>query len=275
MNTIKLFFIPILAMLLMASCAKDETRVVYEGGVAPVLTSTTEVVDMSFNNADKTGLILRWTNPTYKFNTGTSSQTVNYLLEIDTVGSNFTNPNKKVISLTGNLDYPMKVSELNDIMLNQLGLTAGQEHNLEMRIISYIDNTVTRLTSNVIQVKATPYNIPPKIEVPTAGTLWIVGDAVPSNWSNPLPAPYDVSQMFTMVSPTVYELVVEFVGGGGYKLIQEQGVWGSQYHMTEGTWSEGDFEQKDSDPQFPGPPDAGMYKITVDFQRGKYFVTKL
>ncbi len=65
-------------------------------------------------------------------------------------------------------------------------------------------------------------------------------------------------------------------GGGAYKLIQEQGVWGTQYHMLlGGTWEGGDFEKKDADPGFPGPPSAGTYKITVDFQRGKFKVVKL
>jgi len=58
-------------------------------------------------------------------------------------------------------------------------------------------------------------------------------------------------------------------------LIQTQGVWGTQYHMLAGgTWEGGDFEQKDSDPQFPGPPSPGTYKITVDFQRGKFTAVK-
>jgi hypothetical protein len=44
--------------------------------------------------------------------------------------------------------------------------------------------------------------------------------------------------------------------------------------LTGGTWQAGDFEKKDSDPGFPGPPTAGTYKIKVDFQKGKYTVTK-
>jgi hypothetical protein len=44
--------------------------------------------------------------------------------------------------------------------------------------------------------------------------------------------------------------------------------------MTSGTWDGGDFEKKNSDPQFPGAPSAGTYKITVDFQLGKYKVVK-
>lgn len=44
--------------------------------------------------------------------------------------------------------------------------------------------------------------------------------------------------------------------------------------LAGGTWEGGDFEKKDSDPQFPGPPTSGTYKITVDFQRGKFIVVK-
>ena len=65
------------------------------------------------------------------------------------------------------------------------------------------------------------------------------------------------------------------IGGGNYKLIQEQGNWDTQYHMlTGGTWNSGDFEKKNSDPGFPGPPSAGTYKITVNFKTGKYTVEK-
>lgn len=128
----------------------------------------------------------------------------------------------------------------------------------------------------MLKYTVTPYAIPPKVAPPTNGTLWITGDAAPSGWSNPLEAPHNQNQKFTQVSPTLYELTLSMPGGGNYKLIQIQGDWGSQYHMLAGgTWESGDFEKKDADPGFPGPPVAGNYKISVDFQRGKYTVTKL
>jgi hypothetical protein len=87
--------------------------------------------------------------------------------------------------------------------------------------------------------------------------------------------PYDGSQKFTRNSNTLFELVVAMPGGGNYKLIQEQGNWGTQYHMlTGGTWESGKLEKKDADPGFPGPPSAGTYKITVNFQDGVYNVVK-
>jgi starch-binding outer membrane protein SusE/F len=40
--------------------------------------------------------------------------------------------------------------------------------------------------------------------------------------------------------------------------------------LTGGTWAGGEFEKRDADPGFPGPPTAGRYKITVDFQLGVF-----
>jgi hypothetical protein len=105
------------------------------------------------------------------------------------------------------------------------------------------------------------------------GTLWIIGDAVASGWNNPLPAPFVTNQRFTKVTDTQYELVVA-LKPGAYKLIQENGVWGTQYHMVEGTAAGGTFQKKDSDPAFPGPATPGNYKIVVDFQTGRFTVTR-
>jgi hypothetical protein len=102
-----------------------------------------------------------------------------------------------------------------------------------------------------------------------------VGDAFESGWNNPLPDPFVNSQKFTRVSETLYELQVAFKGGGAYKMLQDNGVWGTQYHMVEGDASGGVFQKKDSDPAFVGPTVAGNYKIVVDFQAGKFTVTKL
>lgn len=274
-NKINIQFMSLLTLLVLFGCAKDETRVVFLGGTAPKLSATVEDVNMNYDDAAKIGTVLQWSNPDYQFNTGPSSQTVKYTLEIDTVGANFSNPNKKEISLSGDLSYALTVSALNDIMLNQLTLALNQPHSLEARIIATLGDDKTGLVSNSVTINGTPYSIPPKVATPVNGTLWMTGDATPAGWANPLGDPYVTTQAFTKVSETLYEITIELPGGGGYKLIQENGVWASQYHMTDGTWEGGNFEKKDSDPQFPGPPDAGTYKITVDFQRGKFFASKI
>lgn len=266
----------LLFLISFTSCEKDEVKSEFLGGTAPKLTASTDVVAMSYDNADNVGVSLNWTNPEYQFNSGISSQNVTYLLEFDLQGANFTTPNRKQLSLDGDLGKKVLVKELNDYMLNQMELQVGTSYNLEVRVTASIDDKFSKLVSNVLPLQATPYAIPPKVTPPATGTLWMVGDATPNGWDNPLKPEFKDLQAFTKVSETIYEITIDLPGGGGYKLIQEDGVWGTQYHMLAGgTWESGDLELKDSDPQFPGPPSAGKYKITVDFQRGKFFASKL
>jgi starch-binding outer membrane protein SusE/F len=273
-NSYKIYGTLLAAAFLLGSCEKEENKIYYDGGTAPVLTGSTGAVKLSPATESQDALILNWTNPDYTFTTGISSQDVNYTLEMDTVGGNFTSAHKYVTTISRELSKKFTVLELNGILGNTMLLKAGQQHAIETRISSSLASNAVPLTSNKVSFTATPYVPPPKVEVPTAGTLWATGDAFSSGWGNPLPAPYDASQKFTKVTNTLYELVVTMPGGGGYKLIQEQGVWGSQYHMVSGSAAGGIFEKKDSDPQFPGPSAAGTYKITVDFQLGTFTVVK-
>jgi len=275
-NIIKLLFGSLLVVA-FSSCKKDENKIFFEGGAAPVLTaSKANTIPLSFATQSDEAIKLNWTNPDYKFTTGISSQSVSYLIEIDTTGANFTNPNRQSIAISQELERTFTQAQFNDYLLNQLVLVPGIPHNIELRVKSTLGNNAVPLPSNVLKYTVTPYAIPPKVEPPTDGTLWITGDAAPSGWDNPLLPPDDATQKFTKVSNTLYELTLSMPGGGGYKLIQKQGEWSSQYHMLAGgTWEGGDFEKKDADPQFPGPPAAGNYKIEVDFQRGKFKVTKL
>lgn len=262
------------AVVLFTACSKDENRVYFEGGTPPVLTasSTTPLV-LTMANANNTALSFRWTNPNYQFTTGISSHDVNYVLEVDTTGANFTNPDKQTISIARELGTTLTVKDLNTV-LAKMNLLENIPHNVEFRLRSSIGSSVP-LYSNVVKMVITPY-LDVAVPVPTTNSLWITGDAVASGWSNPLGNPYDVNQKFTRVSNTLYELTLQMPGGGAYKLLQDNGNWATQYHMLPGgTWSGGEFEKRDADPAFPGPPTAGNYKITVNFKTGKYSVVKL
>jgi starch-binding outer membrane protein SusE/F len=271
----RLLFFSIL--LLGIGCEKDEHKIYLEGGTAPALTASTNNVSLEPGQEANTALVLNWTNPDYQFTTGLSSQDVTYTFEMDTLGANFGSSKKYTTVIAKELSKTFTVGQLNAILGNDmiLQLDPRRNYTLELRVTSRI-GSAAELVSNVVSFTTKPFAPPPKVVPPDAGTLWMVGDAAPSGWDNPMKAPYDVDQKFTKVSNTLYELVVDLPGGGGYKLIQEQGVWGTQYHALAGrTWEGGDFEKKDAEPGFPGPPDAGTYKISFDFQLGKYSVVKL
>lgn len=268
-------------LLAIISCKKAENKVYFEGGTPPQLSASTSNVVLEPGTESNVALVLNWTNPDYDFTTGISSQDVTYSLEMDTMGGNFSSSNKVTTVIAKDTRKVYTVGELNGILGNTmvLQLDPRRSYTLQARVTSSISvsggGAAAKLTSNVISFTTKPFAPPPKVPPPTNGTLWATGDAFASGWGNPLPAPYDVSQQFTKVSNTLYEATVSMVGGGGYKLIQIQGDWGTQYHMLAGgTWQGGNIEKKDSDPQFPGGPTAGTYKITVDFQLGKFSVVK-
>ncbi|HEX2847271.1 MAG TPA: SusE domain-containing protein [Chitinophagaceae bacterium] len=269
-----------LATVMISSCKKDENKVFYEGGTAPVLTaSATATIPLSFANSEKDAIKLSWTNPEYQFNTGISSQNVTYLIEIDTVGANFTNPNKQTIAVSNDLSKTLTQSQLNDYLLNQLVLVPAMEHNIEMRVKSNLTNNSALLISNALQFKVTPYAIPPKVAPPASGKLYITGSATPASWQCGCPADVaPASQTFTQVSPTLYELPnITLTGGGSYLFLPVYGSWSAKYGFNgsnnENNVNGDDFKAEGGD--MKAPDATGNYKIVVDFQRGKFTVTKL
>jgi starch-binding outer membrane protein SusE/F len=262
-------------LLLVFGCEKKVSTIKYEGGTSPVLSaSRTGNIPLSFVNKDQEAVKMSWTNPNYQFTTGLNSQNVSYQLEIDTTGANFTNPNKKVISFSGDLSVSISQNDLNDYLLNQLQLTTGASHNIEMRVKSTIGSALP-LYSNVVKFTVTPYAIPPKVAPPAGGKLFLVGSATTGGWTNPVPVP---SQEFTQVSPTLYELTAPIIGGGSYLFLPVNGDWGAKYggvgaSNNSNNVNGDDFKAGGSD--LLAPSVSGNYKIQVDFQRGKFTLTKL
>jgi starch-binding outer membrane protein SusE/F len=256
------------------SCKKDEKQVVYKGGTAPVLTASTAAIPLSFINKDLTALTINWTNPDYQFNTGLSSQDVSYTIEIDTTGANFTSPLRQRLTVSKDLSKTFTQGELNGYLLNQLLLVPDVTHQVEMRVISTLAFGNARLASNVLKYTIKPFSIPPVVTPPSANRLFMVGSATPGGWSNPVPVP---SQEFTRVSNTLYELTVNISSAGSYLLLPVNGSWDAKYGGFGGNNSNnvngGDFREGGSD--LLAPAASGSHKIVIDFQRGKFTVTKL
>lgn len=262
----------------LAACKKDEKKVYFEGGTAPVLTaSRTTTIPLSFVNKDQEAIKLSWTNPNYSFTTGTSSQNVTYQVEIDTTGANFTNPNKKTIAISNNLGVSFTQGEFNDFLLNQLLLDSTMSHNIEIRVRSAIGSAVP-LYSNVLKYTVKPYAIPPKVDPPPTGKLFITGSATPASWQCGCGEPELASQQFTRVNNTLYVLPsIALTGGGSYLLLPQYGSWSAKYGGLGSNNSNNvdgdDFKANGGD--LLAPPVSGNYKIEVNFQTGKFKLTKL
>ncbi|MDB5249063.1 MAG: hypothetical protein JWQ40_3457 [Segetibacter sp.] len=260
----------------LGSCKKDEKKDFFEGGKAPVLTgSVSGNIPLSFTNADDPAVKFSWTNPDYLFTTGTSSHDVSYILEIDTAGANFTNPNKQTVSISKELTASFTHSVFNDYLLNQLVLRPGMPHNLEVRVKSTLgSNNSVPLVSNVLKFRVTPYAIPPKVTPPASGRLYITGSATPGNWMGGGDAE-KVDQRFTKISDTQYEIIIPLTGGASYVFVSVYGNWDNKYAISikndPNSVNGGDFKAGGED--ILAPAASGKYKIVVDFQRGKFTVT--
>ncbi len=268
----------ILAVIWFGSCKKDENQIFYLGGTTPVLSADKTNVVLSADKENETAIGFKWTNPNYQFTTGLSSHDVVYTIEFNTK-SDFTDPKTGVLTVSKDLFKNVTVFDLNKVLAGDMGLPFSIPATVYARVVSSIrfeGSENAKLPSNVVSFRTTPYPPPPKVEVPAEGNLWVVGDATNMGWDINIPTPYDVSLKFTKISNTLYEGTFSFKGGGAFKLVQEKGNWGSQYHKLDpGTWDKGEFRKRDSEPGFSGPPDPGNYKMTVNFQEGKYTMVKI
>lgn len=273
-NIFKTLLVLFAGTTLLNACKKEENQVTFQGGTAPVLSAASNTLPLAFISQDQAALKLSWTNPDYQFSTGLSSQNVTYTIEIDTVGANFTNPNKQSVAVNNDLSVTFTQGQFNDYLLNQLQLTPAAPHNIEIRIISTLMNKTVPLVSNKLAFTVTPYAIPPKVAPPASGQLFMVGNATPGGWDNPVPDP---AQKFTRVSETLYELTVNITPGGSYLFLPVNGSWDAKYGFTgsnNGNNAAGD-DFKFGGGDMIAPTTSGSHKIVVDFQRGKWTVTKL
>ena len=278
-NIINKLLILLCGAMMLVSCKKDENQIQFLGGTNSVLSANrTDVIPLTFLTKDEEAVKFSWTNPNYKFTTGVSSQDVNYTLEMDVAGAGFASPNVKRISISKDLSVSYTQNQINDIMLNQLNFSTGQQYSIDVRIVSTLFNNNARLVSNTLTFSATPYAIPPKVTPPgTApdyldGRLFLVGSASPGGWNNPVPVP---TQEFTRISSTIYELTIQ-MNPGSYLLLPINGFWGAKYgglgsNNTNNPDGD-DFKPEGGDLRSPTTP--GTYKIVVDFQRGKFSLTR-
>lgn len=267
--------IPSLLLFTMAlSCKKDEHQVVYEGGTNPVLTATsTTPMVLLIGNRNNFAIRFNWTNPEYRFNTGISSQDVTYTLQIDTTGSNFTNPKKYEKVISKDLSVSFTVGELNSALL-AMDLLENIPHNVEFRIKSSLANGSVPLYSNVLKIIITPYL---DVLYPVPAKLYITGAATPGNWMGG-GDPELVSQRFTQISSTEFQIAsLPINPNAGFLFVPVYGNWSNKYGypgagLTNNVYGD-DFIPGGND--FKSPPLAGNYKINVNFKTGKYTFTKL
>ncbi|MDQ3683713.1 MAG: SusE domain-containing protein [Bacteroidota bacterium] len=253
-------------VVIITSCDKVDDLPLYQPGTASALTASSTNIAPAPADSNNVVLTLNWTYPNY----ATDSANVKYTIDIDSTGKNFSNPYTKEVIGKSNTTFTAK--ELNNILLAK-GYAFNVPVDMDVRLTTSYTNNNERIVGNTVKIKMTPYKIPPKIALPTSGKLFIVGDATPGGWNNPVPVP---SQELTRIDETSFGGIFNLTGGKQYLLLPVNGDWSNKFSVANNTVaglnSGGNFGFNLND-NFPGPTASGLYKIIVDFQTGKFTVT--
>jgi starch-binding outer membrane protein SusE/F len=258
------------ALLLLSSfmACKKESNVFFANGKAPVLSSSVKTIAASTSDSLMSVMTLTWTNPDY----ATDPSTVQYVIQIDSAGRNFS----KAVSftVTGVLNDSFSAKQINTVALG-FGFSFGVAYNMDVRLISSYSNNNEQLTSNTLTLQVTPYKIPPKVTPPPSNALYIIGGATAGGWNQPVPA---VTQQFTQIDSVTYQGTFYLSGGGAYDFLPVNGSWNVKYNVASnavaGLAAGGAFEYSTGPGQdIPGPAKSGLYTIKVDFQGGTFTVT--
>jgi starch-binding outer membrane protein SusE/F len=182
---------------------------------------------------------------------------------LDTAGGNFAHP--QVIKYGNALTSNITVNDLNTAAI-AAGVMGGSTKNVEFRIVSYLGTDYSKVlgNSNTITIKLTTY-------VAAPANLYIVGDATPGGWANPVPTP---SQRFTKIDAVSFGIILNLTAGKSYLLLPvNTNNWDVKYGGTSANG--GTLLANNAVPasNTPAPATSGLYKIVVNFQTNTYTVT--
>ncbi len=220
-----------------------------------VVPSSASPLVLQVSNASNTAVSFNWNASNF------GSNEIKYALQIDTAGGNFANPQVKQLGTA--LTAGFTVSELNTIAI-AAGVIGGTTKNVQFRIVSYLGNYATPL------VNSATVSIPVTTFTPLPPALYIVGDATPGGWNNPVPVP---SQQFSRLDAVSYGIVINLTAGKSYLFLPLNGNWDHKYGGASATGGTLLADGAVPGSNTPAPATSGMYQIVVNFQTNTYTVT--
>lgn len=198
-----------------------------------------------------------WTNA-FSGYTGT----INYFIQYDSAGKNFVAPQEMAAGTA--LSKDLSQDDMNTTALTS-GIAIGNTGKVEYRVKAVTAGGAIAY-SNVVNVTVATFS-------PVPANLYIVGDATPGGWANPVPVP---SQQFTKVDAYTFSIQIVLQGGKSYLLLPVNGDWSRKYGgATDGVSAPGTLLKDGAVPgsNTPAPATTGLYKIVVNFQTNTYSVT--
>ncbi len=220
-----------------------------------VLTTENTSVAPALATASQHSNTFTW-SPSFNGYTGT----VSYVLQYDSATKNFATPQELAI---GSSVYSKSLTEaeMNETAL-KAGVVGGSPGKVEYRIKATTAQGAISY-SNAVSVTIASY-------VPVPANLYIVGDATPGGWSNPVPIP---SQQFTKVDDYSFSITIGLTAGKSYLFLPVNGSWDHKYGGTSATGGTLLADGAVPGSNTPAPAADGLYKIVVNFATNTYSVT--
>ena len=266
----KLSTLALAAVIGFTACEKADELPSFADGTAPVLSTPSATIAPPVADSNKVSVILNWTDPKF----ASDPKTFKYVIEIDSAGRNFSRAYTKTV--IGKLTDSTIAKEFNNVML-AWGFEFNRAYDVDVRVTASYGNNNEQKRSNVLRLRATPYKIPPKVALPSTGRLFIVGNATNGGWNNPVPVP---SQELARYDETTFGGVFQLTGGNEYLILPVNGSWDNKYAIPSNLAPGSDvagtfFASTGPGDNFKAPGASGLYKITLDFQKGVYAVAPI
>ncbi|MCZ2460365.1 MAG: SusE domain-containing protein [Chitinophagales bacterium] len=193
------------------------------------------------------------------------SGNISYSIQYDSAGKNFTVPQELPAGVSV-YSLSLTQDDMNTTALTS-GVPIGNTGTVEYRVKATTASGAIAY-SNVVTVSISTFS-------PVPANLFIVGDATPGGWNNPVPLP---SQQFTKVDAYSFSITIGLTAGKSYVFLPVNGDWSHKYGgTTDGTAPGGGTLLKDNavpGSNTPAPAATGVYKIVVNFQTNTYTVTQ-
>lgn len=238
------------SMLALFSCKKEGSDTRVTNGTTPAFKATDSVFVFTQADASKAAVTYTWTaseNWGYK-------SIVTYYLQIDEKGNGFKHATDVTIG-TGTLTKAYTVAGLNQV-INNLGLAAGREHDLVIRVKAAVDAVGDEVYSDSISLTVTPYYVPKVytyLYMPGAYEGWAFDNA-------------GLDSIASVKNDGTYEGYMNLTGATEFKITK-----GKSWDVNYGDGGSGALSSGGGNIAVAA---AGYYRLTADLNQLKYTMTK-
>ena len=240
------------SLLMLASCKKEGTKVMSNGGKPGDLTAnqTTLPLNKAMVNDTTKVIVFNFT----KANFGYSAAVTN-ILQIDANGDNWANPTSFTLP-AGTFTEGFNTFDFNNLVL-KLNLTAGVAAQVNVRIEHSLGVNVPAVYSNTLALTVTPFNL----------TSWVYLPGAYEGWSFP---GKNADSLISVTGNGIYTGIVNFPTASSEFLIVPAQSWSNKWATTDAGTNDPSTVTYSTEyvtgggNNFVSPKTAGYYLLTFN-----------